>query len=798
MPSVERMTMKSKTVFGEAFRWSRLVCLAALLSAKPTLAQSPARPAYRSPSDVAYSPDGSLLAVADRTWPGVWILKSSDGSVSQKAQLQGDPYHVIWNGSDKVMVAEGNKGTVAEVEVASGKVLRRIPIGLVAKGLALTKDGRLLVCDRASNTLVIVKLASGTIESTIAVGREPGTVVVTKGNKAMVGNQLPRPSDPLHGTPAAEISIVDLSSKQVTAVPLVRQATQVRQVVLSPDEKWVYVTHQSPRGGLPVTQLDNGWVMTNALSVIDAEKGTLYADFVFDRSGSGGAHPWGAAISKDGNKLWVALEGVREVATVDLTRLHERLSGYTETQRLNNLIVNLSDLHSDGTIKRTVLTDMDGPRGVALSPDGSVLAVAVYYTGKVLQLPTSDLSMSKAVTTTLPDNPAEDKIRMGERYFHSAMNCYQSWLSCSSCHDDGHADGLNWDLQNDGTGNPKQTKSLVFSSETPPVMATGCRESAEVGVRAGFQFIEFQVSPEDRVQAVYAFLRSLAPEPSPFLGPDGQLTPEAVEGKKLFEDQAGCSKCHAGQYFTDMLKHNVGTREDNPASSSTWDVQGYDTPSLIEVWRTAPYLHLGTAVTIQDTILAHVKTPAFSAQQLDQLAAYVKQIGPTRDQARPVPVDAGVPIGDAPSAPSSTAGSSGQATTSAGGAGGSTKATNSGFAGQGGTGASAPSSSGGADATNSDSAGQGGNGASAASSGGSADTRTQDATKLSKGGCSCRMDSRSRSQDGLLLLLLGLAWLVRRARRHPRRETAGRGEWMAGAQRRCQEGRSLSKTVTRR
>src|SRR5512141_3329656 len=104
-------------------------CLFALLLARPSLAQgSGPRPAYRSPSDVAYAPDGSLLAVADRTWPGLVLIKSGDGTVAREIKLLGDPTHVVWNGADKVLVAEGSNGSVAEIEVSSGTVLRRIAI----------------------------------------------------------------------------------------------------------------------------------------------------------------------------------------------------------------------------------------------------------------------------------------------------------------------------------------------------------------------------------------------------------------------------------------------------------------------------------------------------------------------------------------------------------------------------------------------------------------------------------------------------------------------------------------------
>ncbi len=717
--------------------------------------QSSGRPAYRSPIDVAYSPDGSLLAVADRTLPGLSLIKTSDGSVKD-VPLSGYPYHVRWNGNSKVLVAEGNNGTVAEVDVTvalaesdtSKSVLRRLNVGLVAKGLALTPDGsRLLTCDRAANKLVVFKMPSGEVDFSVEVGREPSSVTVDKDGKyAVVGNKLPKPADPLHGMPAAELSIVDLSSKKVTALPLVKQATMVRQVVLSPDGKWAYVTHQSPRGGLPVTQLDNGWVMTNAMSVIDMNARSLYASFIFDKSGSGGAHPWGAAINKDGSKLWVALQGVREVATVDLTALHKKLAGYSEAQRAK-LLTDLSDLHASNIIKRTVLTGIDGPRGVALSPDGNTLAVAAYFSGKVLLLSPTTLAVTK--TITLPGNPdKEDVVRTGERYYYSAMYCYQTWLSCSSCHDEGRPDGLNWDLQNDGTGNPKQTKAHVYSHETPPTNVSGCRENSEVSSRAGYQYIEFQAAPEERVQATYEFMKSLIPEPSPFLGTDGQLTPEAVEGKKLFEGTAGCSQCHAGTYFTDMKKHDVGTRrsgDDGPDNNPSWDVNGWDTPSLIEVWRTAPYLHLGSAMTIEDAVTAHTKMT--KSAELDKIVAYVKQIGPTRKVTTPIQ-----PTADGGVDP--TGGSSGSS-----GAGGAS--------GEGGT-SGTPDSSGTAGSSGSESSSSSSDSPGTAGTSGSISASSSDAEEQPKaGGCLCALTAHP-STPGALPLLAGLALLGLRAARRRR------------------------------
>ena len=76
-------------------------------------------------------------------------------------------------------------------------------------------------------------------------------------------------------------------------------------------------------------------------------------------------------------------------------------------------------------------------------------------------------------------------------------------------------DRLNWDLMNDGIGNPKNTKSLLFSLQTPPVMAIGIRADVETGVRAGFKFIQFFDVYEEDAQAVDDYLKSLEPVPSP-------------------------------------------------------------------------------------------------------------------------------------------------------------------------------------------------------------------------------------------------------------------------------------------
>ena len=126
--------------------------------------------------------------------------------------------------------------------------------------------------------------------------------------------------------------------------------------------------------------------------------------------------------------------------------------------------------------------------------------------------------------------------------FHDAEICFQHWQSCATCHPDARVDGLNWDLMNDGMGNPKNTRSMLLVHQGGPAMSLGVRASAEEAVRAGFRRSLFAVRPEEDAAAVDAYLKSLQPVPSPHLV-DGHLSPAAERGKKIFFDpKVGCAE----------------------------------------------------------------------------------------------------------------------------------------------------------------------------------------------------------------------------------------------------------------
>ena len=593
------------------------------------------RSAYHSPFDVAFSPDDKLLAASDHT-AGKLVVFSPAGKIVSETALSGRPSGLAWHkAGGHVFVAECGAGTVAEVEVRAGKVVRRLAAGPYVTGLAVAANRKLLLAANAGlNSISVLDLAGGRERTRIAVPRMPFAIAVTPDESlAVVTNSLPAMpgSDP---TTSSQISIIDLAALKVVAnIRLPAGGANVRDVVVSPDGKWAYAAHTVGRTNLPTTQLERGWVNTNGLSIIDLAARKPYVTLLLDTPDQGAADPWGLAVAPDGKALWVTLSGMHQVARIDLAGLHKKLAAMKPDARAG-LVNDLAFLYRNDVILK-VRSPGKGPRGLDVSSNGRALAAAVYFEGAVAMMQPDQCRLLK--TFALGRNPKPDTVRYGETMFHDAGNCFQGWLSCATCHPDGRNDGMNWDLLNDGLGNPKNTKSMVDAHRTPPVMSTGIRPNAAAAVQAGMRHIQFTVRPASDLQAIEAYLAHLKPQPSPLLAA-GKLSPAAERGKSIFHDsKTGCAACHTGPLYTDLKRYNVGTRgqldRDTPQLTKAGiTADEYDTPTLLELWRTGPYMHDGSAATMNDVLTKgnkgdkHGVTSHLSAGQIEDLAAFLMSL----------------------------------------------------------------------------------------------------------------------------------------------------------------------------
>lgn len=617
--------------------------LAWLLLAIATAAREP----YPSPESVALAPDGRLLAVGDPAAGVVSIVDTTAGRVlrSLPAPQVGA---LVWSAEGQLYATLGATRRVVRLDPARGRTLAAWEVGARPVGLALAaRRGRLLAACADSRELALVDLAGSGV-TRLPTSGEPFAVACTPDESMAVVTNLIPSGPATDDETAAVVDLVDLATaKPIAAFRLPTGATNVRQVAVSPDGRWAYVAHIIGRFHLPTTQTERGWINTNALTVLDLTARRVYATLLLDHPLEGAADPWGVAVAADGRTLFVTLAGVHKLARLDLARLHEMLDGklpadswWAKTSmewsltaqntwleikregRQRALLVNdLTALHGAELIRWHDLPGQ-GPRGLALLGDGRV-AVALHFANA---LALADATTGKPVGTIALGTPREpDLVRRGEQWFHDATASFQHWHSCATCHPNhGRVDGLNWDLLNDGLGNPKNTRSLLWADRITPLMSHGVRASLPAATQAGFEFIHFRQPTAAQVDAVTAYIQSLTPVLSPWLGADGRPTAVARRGQALFADRrVGCASCHPAPLFSDQRLHDVGTR-------SPVDTSGeFVTPTLVEAWRTGPYLHDGRSAALRDVLTRdnggdrHGATAHLTREQIGDLVAYL-------------------------------------------------------------------------------------------------------------------------------------------------------------------------------
>lgn len=577
---------------------------------------------YRSPLAVAA---GEKFAyVAEFGASDISVVDVEMKSVDHVIPLSGQPTGLALGpgGKQLFVTVAGATGKVLVINLEKRETEAVLNAGHTPAAPVISPDGKtLFVCNRFNNDVSVFDLNRGVEALRIPVTREPVAAAISPDGKWLaVANLLPSGSATADYV-GAVVNLIRADTRTPDAViPLPNGSTSVEGICVSPDGRFAYAAHVLARYLLPTTQLDRGWINTNAVSVIDLESRSLVNTVLLDNVDQGAPTSWGIACTPEGSWLIVSHSGSHELSVIDRSSLHAKLA---ESQNAGKEASVPNDLAYLVGLRTRYALRGNGPRGIATV--GSRVVAAEYFSGSIGILDLAQTPSPKAESLSLGTEPEADIVRRGEMYFHDATLCFQQWQSCATCHPgDARVDGLNWDLLNDGIGNAKNNKSLLLAHETPPSMITGIRDNAEVAVRAGIRHALFVELPDEYAAAMDAYLKSLKPVPSPVLE-NGALSAAAQRGQAVF-DATGCAKCHPAPLHTDMKRHRVGTGTGREEDTR------FDTPTLVEVWRTAPYLYDGRAATIKEVITSfnagdrHGETAALSPEAIDDLVAYVESL----------------------------------------------------------------------------------------------------------------------------------------------------------------------------
>ena len=621
------------------FHWLAAVALGVslagpswLAAAVPALAQT-----WQAPAALALSPDGRRLFTACARAHRILVLDAESLAVTDAIELPATPtgLTVSTNGRTLYVTWANPAGSLAIVDIPRHKILRRISSGHTAMAPVLAPDEKAAyVCNRYNNDISVINLGSGKVTLRIPVDREPVAAAITPNGKLLiVANHLHSgPAD--SARVAARVSLIDTASGEVIKhLALPNGSGLLNDVRISPDGRYACVTHILSRFQLPTTQVERGWINSNALTLIDLDTLSVLNTVLLDDVEKGAAYPWACGWSEDGKTVYVTHAGTHEVSVIDFPGLLAKLARLPDhiDARLNANYMSASRVKADVPDDLAFLTGLreriklsgKGPRAAVAR--GLRLYVASFFSDTVelvnLEHAPAPILREARLSADLPMSVT----RRGEFYFNDASLCFQGWQSCASCHsDDARVDGLNWDLLNDGIGNPKNTKSMLLSHRTPPAMSLGVRETAETAVRAGLRSILFTVQPEEVPQAIDEYLKGLTPIPSPIVLSNAYAA-KIKAGEKIFDSpQTLCSQCHPHGLYTDLKHYDVGTQNQTDKPSDR-----FDTPTLVEIWRTAPYLHDGSAATLREVLVdrnptdRHGRTSQLTPDQLDALITYL-------------------------------------------------------------------------------------------------------------------------------------------------------------------------------
>lgn len=624
--------------------WTKLplpLALAGALGCLQLHAASAPIPGSLSPIALAAAPDGHSLFIAGATAERVLQFDLTQRKTTRSIPLPDPAGGLALSRDGKWLYATcpGPQSEVCIVDVKKGRVTAKLKAGHTATAPVLSPDGKtLFVCNRFDDDVSVFDLATKKEKCRIPVRREPVAAAITPDGKHLLVANLLHTGRADADHVGAVVSVIDAAScKVVDDLWLPNGSGSLNDISVSPDGKYAVVTHILSRFHLPTTQLDRGWMNTNAKTIIDLAQMRVLNTVLLDTIDRGAANPWGVAWSADSKTLVVALAGTHEVSVTDFPALLAKLAKVTpEAAAAPSPALPYSgsasrvpsDVPNDlsflvGVRERRALPEGDlGPRAVIVV---GRRAYAANYFSDTLTAVDLEGEHPKLESIPLGPKPQLTAERQGELYFHDARICFQGWQSCASCHPgDARVDALNWDLLNDGIGNPKNNKSLLLVHSTPPAMSTGVRESGEAAVRAGIRHILFTVQPPEVANSLDAYLKSLKPVPSPRLV-KGQFSVAAKRGGRVFRDpEVGCTKCHVAPLFTDLKAYDIGT-----AGPLDREVKEFDTPTLVEIWRTAPYLHDGSAATVRDVLTTanrhdkHGKTSHLTADQINDLIEYL-------------------------------------------------------------------------------------------------------------------------------------------------------------------------------
>ncbi|HVO59330.1 MAG TPA: hypothetical protein VMT53_00265 [Terriglobales bacterium] len=554
-------------------------------------------PRYLSPGELAISANGRWLFILCEKSDELLLLDTQKHTVSARAAVGHQPRGLALSTDGKrIYVANSWDDTISIIDAHNLKLLTTLHAGFEPTGVIEDLSGKTLyVANRLSNDISVIDLTTGQEVKRLAAGRGASYLALSPDGSEVYCTHVYPNIGQFRTPPVSEITVIDAATQRVVERKQLKNVAGVFHLAMSRDGSLGVAAQLRPKNLIPLAHVEHGWVFGNSLTIFGKDISGV-VQVPIDELERYFTMPYALAISPDNSKLFVSTSGADSITAVNVQRL-------LSFQR-NHQASFANDLSASANYVESRIPVGRNPRGLALSPEGNLLYVAnrmddtigIIDTKQDKLLDTIDLGSPKSLTA----------LRRGEQIFYSAKYAFQGHFSCANCHIDATFDGLQWDLEPDGFGvDIVDNRSIEDLTGTEPFKWNGGNPDlpTECGPRTEKYFYRSQSYNGQELTDLVTFVLSLPTRPNRYR--NGELSPAQERGKVIFDrtnykdgrpipEENQCRYCHSAPKYTNQKQLNVGSGKPTDRSPLI------DVPQLPDVAYSAPYLHDGSARSLEE------------------------------------------------------------------------------------------------------------------------------------------------------------------------------------------------------
>ncbi len=587
-------------------------------------------------SSLAVSSDGSHLYVAQPDADSVSFIDLASRTIEHEVLLGTatpapdptthrfdpavGPRALALDSRGRTLYVTGQRsGQLYAVDTASAAVTATVsacsePIGV----LVSSDDAHVFVACAQDDKIVEIRAADLAPVTSAACARKPWALAWAADGKTLLATHLLGPGITALATePLGVIQSWPVADLAATGDPTEPhgQVRGIYDAAVRPGTSELWVAHLMLGTDTPQPSLDFQETVFPALSILDQEGGQLARLSVATNPGDNGAFgdvvsgPRALTFSGDGRFAFIADADSEDVLVVDAA------------QRIEAQLIRPLPGHL---------------------PEGIVWAGGELYVQErnsediaVFQVDTTDAGIAVvadgAPFASLAADPMPANLRLGQKLFYSANSddvplTQNHWVACATCHLEGRSDAVTWLFAQGPRDTPTNAGGML---DTGFLFRTADRNQVQdywktINVEQGGNFSPDAPLQKPLLQAIADYVNYAIPVPVP-----PQTDPLLRARGEIIFNQVGCANCHTGPAKTDsgmdntaldlsgalvsvatpggVLLHDVGTC----VTSGPWpdvtheDIDSharpacaFDTPALRGLWDSAPYLHDGSAATL--------------------------------------------------------------------------------------------------------------------------------------------------------------------------------------------------------